>query len=320
MTKPILHKDRQELLADIAEMYFLQGKNQAEISDVVGVTRSNISRMLSEARQAGIVEISINRPIKEDKAVAQKFLDRFGLLNARVVQVEQKSERLETLGRIAAHELVQYLQPGSTLGSSWGTAINATVEKISLENPIPQLRVTQLLGAFGARIKEYDGHAIVRRLEEKLDAEGIYINAPFLVENKKIAASLMENQSISESLDISKQADIALLGVGSSEPEFCSYYLANYVSYDEIVSIQKAGAIGDVCGRFYSMQGKNVAVNFQERLIGISREDLQRIPIRIGVAGGPEKVKPIIGALRAGLINILVSDSATIFEVLNQGQ
>jgi len=318
VTESNRHSERINLLADVAEMYFIQGKNQAEIAKAIGMTRSNISRMLTEARNAGIIQIQINRPLKEDHALAQKLVERFDLINARVVCVEQSSQLLPKLGRVAGKELLSRLKPGWILGTSWGTAICATVDQLEVTTPISDIKVVQLLGAFGARIKEYDGHSIVRRLEEKLDAESIYINAPFLVENKKVAASLFENKNVEEPLRFGKHADIALLGVGSSELSHCSYYLANYVNREEILDIQEKGAVGDVCARFFSIDGELIPEIFQDRMIGISLYDLVNIPLRIGVAGGAAKIDPIIGALRSGLINILVSDTATIAEVLER--
>ncbi len=310
--------ERLNLLADVAEMYFLQGKNQAEIANDIGMTRSNISRMLTEARNAGIIQIQINRPLQEDHALAQELVKRFDLINARAVCIEQSSQLLPKLGRVAGKELLSRLKPGWILGTSWGTAISATVDQLDVSAPISDIKIVQLLGALGARIKEYDGHSIVRRLEEKLDAESIYINAPFLVENNNIAASLFENKNVEEPLRLGKHADIALLGVGSSELSHCSYYLADYVNKEEILDIQKTGAVGDVCGRFFSLEGEIISEIFQDRMIGISYKDLINIPVRMGVAGGAAKIKPIIGALNSGMINILVSDAATIKEVIRR--
>lgn len=312
--------ERLRLLADVAEMYFLEGKNQAEIAREIGVTRSNISRMLSEARKSGIIQIQINRPINESPALAQRLVECFDLTSARVVDVNQSENLLAQLGRVAGNELTTHLKPGWILGTSWGTAISATVENLEVPNPIAGIKVVQLLGAFDARIKDYDGHAIVRRLEEKLSAEGFYINAPFLVENTEIARSLLTNRSVSEPLAIGKQADVALLGVGSSDLTHCSYYLADYVTRAEILDIQKTGAIGDVCGHFFDISGAPAARSFQQRLIGVSTEDLLSIPVRIGVAGGPAKVDPILGALRGGLINVLVTNSVTALAVLHKGE
>lgn len=318
MTETKRHIERLNLLADVAEMYFLQGKNQAEIAKAIGMTRSNISRMLSEARNSGIIEIQINRPLKEDYTLARDLIKRFHLKNARVVCVNHSSQLLPILGQVAGKELLTRLKPGWILGTSWGTAISATVDQLEVTTPVTDIKVVQLLGAFGARIKEYDGHSIVRRLEEKLDAEGVYINAPFLVENNKIAESLFENKNVEEPLQLGKHADIALLGVGSSELAYCSYYLADYVDREEIYEIQKTGAVGDVCARFFSIEGEIIPKVFHGRMIGISLDDLVKIPVRMAVAGGAAKINPIIGALKSGLINILVSDAATISEVLKR--
>ncbi|MFN2305034.1 MAG: sugar-binding domain-containing protein, partial [Anaerolineales bacterium] len=153
---------------------------------------------------------------------------------------------------------------------------------------------------------------------EKLNAQAVYINAPFIVEDQKIATSLLDNKNVQESLVLARQAQIALLGVGSSDLAHCSYYLADYVTKKEILEIQRTGAIGDVCGRFFDINGNNTANEFQNRLIGISLKNLMRIPFRIGVAGGPAKIDPIIGALRGRLINVLISDIKTIKEVITR--
>lgn len=309
---------RLNLLADVAEMYFIEGKNQAQIAGEIGVTRSNISRMLTEARIAGVITFNINRPLKENHALAQKLIRRFNLLTARVVCVERPSQLLSKLGQAAGEELLSHLKSGAVLGTSWGTAISATVEQIDDTTSKSDIKVVQLLGALGARIKDYDGHSIVRRLENKLNAEGFYLNAPLLVDNKEVVKSLFENKNIHEPLNLGKHADIALLGVGSSELKHSSYYLADYITKEQILAIQKTGAVGDVCAKFFTIDGEISNQIFDEHLIGISLKDFKQIPIRMGVAGGPAKIKPIIGALRSGLINILISDELTISEVIDE--
>lgn len=318
MSDTNIPEDRQSLLADIAEMYFLEGKNQAEIAQKIGLTRSNISRMLTEARNLGIIQIQINRPLKEDQSLAQELIERFDLINARVINIDRPELNMQMLANAAGDELINLLKSGSVIGTSWGTAISSTVGEIRTSSTFQGLKVVQLLGALGARIADYDAHAIVRRLAKKLDAEGYYINAPFLVKDVTVAKSLLQNKSVQETISQGKRADIALLGVGSSEFEHCSFYLADYVSREELIKIQKTGAIGDVCGRFFDINGEMTALKFQNRLIGISLADLLRIPVRIGVAGGKAKILPIIGALKGRLINVLVSDAKTIAEVLKQ--
>lgn len=282
------------------------------------MTRSNVSRLLKEARQMGIVQIQIVRPIQENHALAQEMVERFQLKNVRIIQVDHSKQLLAKLGNVAAQELSGYLKPGVILGTTWGTAVSATVDQLEVENRIPNIKIVQLLGALGSRIQGYDGHGIVRRLEEQLDAEGIYLNAPFLVDDARTAGVLMETATIKETLNIGKHADLALFGVGSLDLAHCSYYLAGYVSQEEILEIQGTGAIGDVCGRFFNIDGEVTAHAYQNRMIGISVDDLVKVPIRIGVAGGMAKVEPIIGAVRGNLINVLITDSTSALEVLKR--
>lgn len=313
-------QDRVKLLADIAEMYFIEGKNQSQIARTVGMTRSNVSRLLKEARETGIVKIQINHPHNENHVLAKKLVERFNLINARVIDVDHNQQILPKIGQAAAEELVKYLNPGSILGTTWGTAVSATVDQVDVKTPIPEIKIVQLLGAQGAHIKEYDGHAVVRRLEEKFGGEGIYFHAPFFVENSQMAELIMKSKSIEETLQLAAQADVALLGVGSIDIDHSSYFLAGYISKEEILSIQEKGVVGDVCAKFYDSRGNMIDHDLKDRVIGIHTETLQNIPIRLGVAGGLAKVDPIIGALKGNFINVLVTDTAAAIEVLKRTQ
>jgi DNA-binding transcriptional regulator LsrR (DeoR family) len=166
----------------------------------------------------------------------------------------------------------------------------------------------QLIGAFGARIEDYDGHGLVRHLEAKLGGKGYYINAPFLVDSRETAKDLLANRGIAETLALAGHCDVALLGVGSIEPMHSSFYRAGYVALRELKSLKRQGAVGDVCGLHFDSRGKATGSAFSNRLVGISEKALRGIPVRIGVAGGEGKSAPVLGALRGRYINVLVTD------------
>jgi DNA-binding transcriptional regulator LsrR (DeoR family) len=169
--------------------------------------------------------------------------------------------------------------------------------------------VVQLVGAVGARDQEYDGKVLARRMAEMLRGEAFYLNAPFLVDSGRTAQALRAHQTIRETLELAKQSDIALFGIGTtSPPEYSSFYRSGHMTLDELDRLSAAGAVGDVCGYHFDREGKPCNLAFSERTIAIGREDLLAIPIRIGVAGGPNKIAAICGALRAGYINILITD------------
>ena len=311
-------QDRASLLADVAEMYYLEEKNQAEIAKAIGVTRSMISRMLTEARESGIVEIRIQRPLQPDPELESALKEQFGLKDVFVVVTSHRSgERLtRTLGSAGAQMLKRYLAPEKILGLAWGTSISATVDAFEVTEPM-SLKVVQLVGAMGAHNMKYDGHDLVARITEKLGGEAYYLNAPYLCKSAEMAKSLLETNSIRETISVGKKTDVALLGIGTTSPDHSSFYLAGYITRRELDDLRKAGAIGDVGGLHFDINGQPASDDFSERLVSIRRSDLLSIPVRLGVAGGEGKAKAILGALRSKYVNVLVIDSLTARKVLD---
>jgi deoxyribonucleoside regulator len=305
-------QDRASLLADVAELYYLEERNQVEIAKISGVTRSMVSRMLTEARQSGIVEIRIQRPLQSDPGLERALKEKFGLKDAFVVVTSHRSgERLtRALGNAGAQVLAGFLAPQMTLGLAWGTSISATVDAFETAELMP-LKVVQLVGAMGAHNMEYDGHDLVSRITEKLGGEAYYLNAPYLCQSPEIAQSLLETKSVRETINVGKKTDVALLGIGTTSPDYSSFYLAGYITRRELDDLHRAGAIGDVCGLHFDLIGQPACDDFCERLVSIRRPDLLSIPVRLGVAGGEGKADAILGALRGKYVNVLVIDSLT---------
>jgi deoxyribonucleoside regulator len=311
--------DRLSLLADVAEMYYLADKNQAEIARVVGVTRSMVSRMLAEAREKGIVEIRIRRPLQPHRELEEALVSCFGLQGANVVTVSGLDDPhlLQYLGALGAQVLQRYLAPSSVLGLAWGTSVSATVDAMPAGDPVP-LKIVQLVGAMGSRISDYDAHGLVARLAEKLGGEAYYLNAPFICDSRETVEALLRSPGVRDTVELGKQTKVLLAGVGSTSPVYSSFYLAGYVPLEELLQLREAGAVGDVCGLHFDVDGRECRDALCQRLVTIQRADLLNIPARIGVAGGPGKVEAILGALRSGYINVLVTDHITAHKVLER--
>jgi DNA-binding transcriptional regulator LsrR (DeoR family) len=310
-------QNRIDLLADVAEMYYIDKMDQSDIANIVGVSRSMVSRMLTEARQQDIVEFKINRQINSNPDLENRLRAKFNIESVNVVSLEDSKPELlvNLLGRAAANALKKQLTSGVSIGVAWGTAVSATVEALPPMKD-PSITIVQLVGAQGARDIDYDGHIIVKRLVEKLGGEGYYINAPYLCETPEIARSLRETKGINETIELAKTVDIALLGVGTTEIQYSSLYLSGALPEQVVSEMRKEGAVGDVSGNYFKIDGTPYPNDILDRVITIKWEDLIRIPARIGIAGGPEKVNAIIGALNSKLINHLVTDSLTARSIL----
>jgi DNA-binding transcriptional regulator LsrR (DeoR family) len=117
-------------------------------------------------------------------------------------------------------------------------------------------------------------------------------------------------------VELARQVDVALLGIGSTEKEYSSFLRSGYIPKEEIDRLHKSGAVGNVVGTHFNARGEIVCHDFSEHLVMLGERDLLKIPVRIGVAGGEGKVIPILGALRGGYVNVLVTDSVTASKVL----
>jgi deoxyribonucleoside regulator len=309
--------DRASLLAEVAELYYLEGKDQSQIAAAIGVTRSMISRMLKEARASGIVEIRVHRASDSDPGLENQLQERFGLLRICVTrsEVSQNSSLIKQVGACGAQLLAEYVKPGTTIGLAWGIFISATVDAFDDWHRV-SARVVQLGGAVGASYVEYDGYGLVMRLAQKIGGEPYFLNAPFYCPAMETVQSLLETPAIKESIEIGKQAQVALLGVGSTERKYSSFYRSGYIPTQEIDQLLTQGAVGNVCGVHFNIHGESICEEFSQHLVVIHPNDLLSIPVRIGVAGGPGKAVPLLGALRGGFINVLATDAATARKVL----
>jgi DNA-binding transcriptional regulator LsrR (DeoR family) len=119
----------------------------------------------------------------------------------------------------------------------------------------------------------------------------------------------LASKTIRETIQLSRQSDIALLGVGSTDPRYSTFYHSGYFSLDDLTKLRSDGAVGNVCGMHFTLSGKLTSLDFQRRLVTITQEDLLAIGTRLGVAGGLGKVDAILGALRGGFLNMLVTDN-----------
>lgn len=306
------HRDRTSLLADVAEMYYLKEMDQSAIAREVGVTRSMVSRMLTEARSRGIVEIRVIRPIHQDHSLESNLKARFEIESVFVLNADETrpEKLLAELGRAGAEVLQGHLRPAAVVGVTWGTSVSAVVDAIQPRTGF-KVSVVQFVGAQGAMNAEYDGHALVKRLAEKFGGDGYYLNAPCLCPTAEIAESMRGTRGIHETIEMGKHCQIALLGIGTTETEYSSFYLSGQINEKELREIRAKGVAGDIGGNYFTQDGCPYMDDFLRRMITIRWEDLQRIPVRIGIAGGPGKAAAIGGALRTGLLTHLVTDSIT---------
>jgi DNA-binding transcriptional regulator LsrR (DeoR family) len=161
------------------------------------------------------------------------------------------------------------------------------------------------------------GPLLTPALAERLDCACRLMNAPLLTKSAEMTRALMQEPIVRDALEKSKDIDIALAGIGALDLNIYNPYRLGYVTAKEVREMVAAGAVGDVCGYHFSIDGEILDIEMNERFVHVSLDVMRRIKRLIGVAGGLIKANAIYGALRAKLINVLITDEAAAQEVLH---
>ncbi len=308
--------DDRQLLVRIARLYYEQKKTHAEIGDLIHVSRFTVSRLLQRAQELGIVEIKIHDQWEESELLAEQLCAEFSLKEAIVLIRRERSdtELREGLGYLAANYLDRHLQPGWTLGISWGRTLDSLVAMLQPSEK-KAIKVVQMMGHAGLKNPEIDGPDLTRRLAEKYESEYFYLPAPLIVENVKLKEELIKQPSIKEVLAVAHNANIVVSGVGTLDMVDYSVW-AGYLTEMDVVNLIKNGAIGHVCGQFFDTQGRLLDIDINKRFIGLNLEEMKQIDHVVCVAGGTSKYPAILGGLRGGLFNVLITDDMVAKEIL----
>lgn len=311
-----------DVLANIAEDYYVNGQNQDVIASRYNISRSYVSRLLGRARELGIVVISVRREIRRDTVLESALRDRYGLLRCAVVAdvAIDPEVVLRRAGQLAATILAETLRPESTLALAWGTGVRAVVEAMPPGRARAH-RVVQMFGGLSTAPAEIMSGELLAQAARALDATADRLHAPWIVESAELARALLDQQDIATVLQRAATADLALVGIGAtSRGSSGLLFNRTYLNAAELAEIDEEGAVGDICGRLFDAKGRPCAISAMDRVIGLDLEAMRRLPLVIGIATGREKHRAIRAALQGRLVSALVTDSEAAREVLGDGR
>ena len=312
--------DVRKLLYKVAKAYYEDGLTQREIGQRWGLSRIKVSRLLQQARSEKVVQITIIPPSDPGADTERALEASYGLLEAVIVTPTQYDvdNINRALGPAAADCLVRCLNGDEVVGLSWGTTLHAVVEALPIMS-WPDLTVVQVLGGLGQPEAEVHGTDLARLMAQAFGSKLRILPAPGVVKSKLVRDALLEDPQISSTLALAKRADVVILGIGI--PLYGSVVAQSAIlNRDEIVHFMELGAVGDIALRFFDRKGEPMQHEVNDRTIGLTLQQLQSIPRRIGVAGGEGKLDVIRGALLGKHINVLVTDDLTAARLLSEAR
>lgn len=298
------------MLVRAATLYYVENKSQAEVAADIGVSRSNVSRVLADARRLGIVDIRINDPFGRSGDLETALVEKFGLRSCRVAPSGDPDTQLSRVGALGAQWLLEHLPADGTVALSWGSGVQAVVDEIPNDPTHPGVEVLPLVGGLSIVDSARDGNVLVRLLATKLGASHRRLYAPAVVESRESRDTFMREPSIRDVLTASRRAHIAIVGIGGVGYGASSAIIDSMkLSPQELSDFANSGAVGDCCTRYFDATGELVDTVVNDRVIAVELDDLRHIPTVIGVVSGVHKAAATHSALAGRMFEVLVVDS-----------
>jgi DNA-binding transcriptional regulator LsrR (DeoR family) len=306
-----MEAELSKLLYKIARAYYDDGLTQQQIADEFGVSRVKVNRLLVRAKDEGIVRIQVVAPQDNDADSERRLEEAYGLQEVVLVPAP-RGERalLDALGAGAASYLARVLKANDTVAMAWGNTLSAVVDRMGFM-PLPGSRVVQLLGGLGNPEDDVHSMELARRMAQKLQARLRPIPAPGIVKTRRIRDAFLNDDTVSAAIRLAAHADVALVGVGTLDQRSLVVRAGTILSPAEVRQLRAEGVVGDVALRFFDAEGRQVQDEINARVIGVTAEELKAMRRVVAVAGGASKQAAILGALRSGLVDVLISDEAT---------
>lgn len=302
--------DREEQRMIAAELHYERGETMEAVARRLNVSRSTISRLLAEAREFGLVQISLRRPPAQDEA-SRAIAERFGIeVYGVAVSEASEVERLQRVTKVAADLLMSNVdrKSGSKIGLAWGTTVNTLVRQLK---PLPvNALIVQLNGAANPSTTGIPlAGATLTAAANAFSGSMMHFPVPAFFDHAATREAMWAERSIKRVLAAQDSIDIAVFSVGVFDaPVKSRVYSAGYLSAEDVQELVDAGVVGDVCTVMLRADGSYEGIELNERASGMAPDRLRRIPERICVCAGRAKAEGTLAAIRAGLVTKLVLD------------
>lgn len=300
-------RDDHALMAKVADLYYTRDLTQQAIASRLGVSRPTVSRLLERARAVGIVRIEITAPSDTHAALERGLEETFGLREAIVAagHSESPGATRRALAQAAAAYLDRVVKARARIGVSWGTTLSAVLDVVRPRRL--RVEVVPLVGGVGRADPEIHANDLARRLAGLYHGRVTLLHAPAIVAQPSVRDALLSDPRIREVLTLARKVDLALVGIGALVPS-STLVQSRFFTADDLAALRGRGAVGDICTRAFDAAGQPVDHALDARILAVDLEALRRIPTVVAVAGGFEKADAIAGALRGGLVDVLVTD------------
>jgi deoxyribonucleoside regulator len=313
---------RTQAVLRAAQLYYQQDLTMEAIAREMRVSRSSVSRMLSEARETGIVEIRLHSPEEGGSRLQRALSDAYGIAVhvAPITGPISDVDRLERVAMTAARLVTGFFDSNMTMGVAWGSTV-AAISRHLVPHETHGSVIVQMNGAGNFRTTgiEYSTE-ILQRFGTAFSAEVQQFPVPAFFDDPLTREAVWRERGTRRVLDIQRRMDVALFGLGSPFSEVPGQvYVGGYLDESDYRSLSEDRIVGDVATVFYRLDGSFADIRLNARASGIDLARLRRVPRRVAVASGVQKLDSVRGVLAAGLVTDLIVDERLARRLLEVG-
>lgn len=310
-----------DLLTEIAVAYYCEEVTQEEIANKFGLSRIKVGRLLKRAKEAGIVEINVRYHPVFSTRLEQQMLARFPITRALIaLDHTDEDEQRRQVATLVSGYLANTLRDNTVVTVGQGRNVAAVAD---FSNTI-QHRDCRFICGIGGTHRQGDvinADHISRLLAKKFGGTSESLYAPAYVEDARLKDAFQKNSTVKETLDRARKADIALIGIGDMNEESYMVKLGWFTPQEISSAGIHQGVIGDIAGySFFNAKGEQVNTVMDNRVIGLSVDELRQIPCVIAIAAENTKAMAIMGALRTGAIDVIATSARNIRTILSLSQ
>jgi len=311
------YSEKTDLIVKIARMYYEHDLSQQAIAERLGLSRPYISKLLIEGKNRGIIEIRIIDPHESETTLEMDLRQNYNLKKAIVIpNVEGSTE--STLRKLAvptARYLDSIISDNDIVGVAWGATLYELSRNLIPRDDLKDITVVQLSGGISKFERNTFATEILKKFADSYKGTPYVLPLPAVVDSEAVREAILKDRNISNVLDIGLRANIAIFTMGVIGYD-SALVRAEYISPAEVDRLLEEGAVGDLCCRFININGEICDRSLNDRTIGVDLKQLKNKEYRIAIATGQNKVRCILGALRGGYPNVLVTDEHTAIELL----
>ncbi len=304
----MLHNYSDDQVRLAAQLYYRDGLPQAEVAKFTNVSQAKVSRLLSLARERGIVRITVEEYQPRDLELESAIKRQLGIGTVAVIKTAQDlsaADLRRTVGHFAAQFVATLLKSESVVTISGGRTMRELVFALP-QGGNKQVTVVQAMGSVDSSVSPVDALELGRTLAQRFGGTFLTLNTPAFVPDKKTRTAFLQLEQIQDIRRRLNRAEIALVGIGTLQNSV--FAERGILERKDVAELKDAGAIGEVCGRFFDAQGKECQTEWKDRVISIDFEQLRKIPQVVGIIAGSDRTEAIRAAVKGKLLKSLVID------------